>query len=299
MVTLSIILTMVTDSGFRLWSALAELFWPALIFTALAVFVKREKIFEDLRAAKYEMRINFLFHVINVFILAPLVLLTIVITENFVGKFEIALVPTTFWETLNGGVLLIITVFFGDLVGYLRHRIEHTRLLWPVHAVHHSDTHLTWLSFARVHPINQITTAIFDLSILLLLGFPDWAITGAFLFRHYYGMVIHADLPWTYGWLGHVFVSPAMHKWHHVKEGEAIGTNFSIVFAFIDKLFGTFYLPGPCTVETGVEEEMGSGLRNQLTYPLKVWQGWLDQIKDPSASAYSTENTGGRSHPAG
>ena len=285
MVALGIIYTMVADSGLRLWHAVAELLIPAIIFFMMAAVLKRKTLWDDLRAARSEMRINLLFHLINVAVLAPLVLLTIVLTERMVGKFGLNLVSNEAWEFLPDWLLLVVTVFLGDLVGYLRHRIEHHRWLWPVHAVHHSDTHLTWLSFARIHPINQVTTAIFDLALLMILGLPDWAITGAFLFRHYWGMLIHADLPWTFGWLGNIFVSPAMHHWHHVREGEAIGKNFSIVFAFIDRMFGTFYLPGPCTVETGVDDEMGEGLMGQLRHPLNVWRQWLDNLEPPMVEA--------------
>jgi sterol desaturase/sphingolipid hydroxylase (fatty acid hydroxylase superfamily) len=50
---------------------------------------------------------------------------------------------------------------------------------------------------------------------MFLLGFPSYAIIANNLVRHYYGYYVHADLPWTHGKLGKIFVSPAMHRWHH------------------------------------------------------------------------------------
>ena len=75
-----------------------------------------------------------------------------------------------------------------------------------------------------------------------------WAAVANSLVRNYYGYFIHADLPWTYGRLGKVFVSPSMHQWHHAKDIKYAGTNFATVFSIFDRVFGTFALPGPCTV---------------------------------------------------
>ena len=88
--------------------------------------------------------------------------------------------------------------------------------------------------------------------------------------RHYYGYFIHADLPWTYGKLSRIFVSPAMHHWHHAKEIRYAGTNFATVFSVFDIAFGT-YKGGICDVPVGIEDEMGAGVRGQMSYPFKIW----------------------------
>ena len=35
---------------------------------------------------------------------------------------------------------ILAAVAAGDLFGYWRHRAQHSRWLWPAHAIHHSDT---------------------------------------------------------------------------------------------------------------------------------------------------------------
>ncbi|MEM1401187.1 MAG: sterol desaturase family protein, partial [Pseudomonadota bacterium] len=155
----------------------------------------------------------------------------------------------------------------GDFTGYWRHRLEHSRFLWPSHAVHHSDTQMTWLSLERMHPINRLTTFMIDTSVLLILGVPTYAIVANNLVRHYYGYLIHADLPWTYGPLGRVFVSPAMHRWHHAADRQAFNTNYAVVFSLWDQWFGTYRVPGPCDGPLGVTDEMGPGATGQLGYP--------------------------------
>ena len=54
-------------------------------------------------------------------------------------------------------------------------------------------------------------------------------------------MLTHLDVSWRFGPLRYVFVSPAMHRWHHARGNTR--ANFAGMFAFIDFAFGTFSLP--------------------------------------------------------
>ena len=89
--------------------------------------------------------------------------------------------------------------------------------------------------------------------------------------RHYYGEFIHADLPWTYGPLGRLVVSPVMHRWHHARDVTGAGSNFATVFSVFDQFHGTYYVPGLCNVPLGVTDDMGKGTIGQLLYPFVAW----------------------------
>jgi len=173
-----------------------------------------------------------------------------------------------FWQNLNPLFVLLACIFCGDFVGYWRHRIEHFYLLWPFHAVHHSDERMTWSTLFRFHPVNRATTLFIDTSLLLLMGFPFWVVISNNLFRHYYGMWVHADVPWRYGFLSTIFVSPVMHRWHHVKSGQGCYSNYATVFSIFDRVFGTYYVPGVCDSPLGVDREWKKTLRSQLLEPL-------------------------------
>ena len=56
-------------------------------------------------------------------------------------------------------------------------------------------------------------------------------------------VVTHADVPWAWGPLKHVLVSPVYHHWHHSDAEDARDKNFVSHFPWIDLLFGTLYLP--------------------------------------------------------
>lgn len=239
---------------------------PALFFILLGLAVKRGQFLVDARRAAAESCLNLQIFVFNLLLVVPLIGLVGQAMFGFVRSNSLFLVPPTAWEGVPLALTVFLGIFIGDFVGYWRHRFEHSPLLWPSHAVHHSDTEMTWLSLARFHPINRLTTYLIDSGALLILGLPAEAVIANNLVRHYYGYFIHADLPWTYGPLGKVFVSPAMHRWHHAADREAFDTNYATVFSLFDSAFGTFRVPGPCTVPTGVIDDMGPGLAGQLGY---------------------------------
>jgi len=91
------------------------------------------------------------------------------------------------WANLPVPVMLLIVLFVGDFIGYWRHRLEHTPLLWPVHAVHHSDTHMTWLTEMRWHPLNLLSISGLGGGLMLMLGFPAYAVLFNGMARHNYG----------------------------------------------------------------------------------------------------------------
>jgi sterol desaturase/sphingolipid hydroxylase (fatty acid hydroxylase superfamily) len=174
------------------------------------------------------------------------------------------------WEGLPRWLVIVIAVFAGDFVAYWRHRFEHTAWLWPTHAIHHSDTAMTWTTGVRFHPLNRLSTALIDTTALALMGLPLEALVANNLIRHYYGLFIHTHLPWTYGWLGRVLVSPAMHRWHHIRDADGAGVNFATVFSVFDQAFGTYRIPGPCDVPLGVRDDIGHGALAQLLWPARV-----------------------------
>lgn len=256
-------------AGHALIVALHALALPLLVFAALAVVVKGRQAFGDARRALPESRTTLVLVGVNAVLVMPLIALASTAMHRLIDGNGLALLPAGSWHGLPTLLVIVVAIFVGDFVGYWRHRFEHCPLLWPAHAVHHSDTAMTWLALERFHPINRLTTFVIDNAVLLLLGMPDWAVVANNLVRHWYGFLIHADLPWTYGWLGRVFVSPAMHRWHHAADVRAFDTNYATVFSLFDQLFGTFRVPGPCDVALGVTDDMGVGAVGQLAYPFR------------------------------
>lgn len=268
---LDIITQTIFSAGLSLWDAGLTLLMAALFFCALAVLVKgKEAVAAGVRAAK-EIRVNLSLYFFDAVFVAPLIALLVEVVQRTVSGFGLIIVSPERWESVGIWGTALGAVFIGDFFSYWRHRLEHTRLLWPSHAIHHSDTEMTWLTLWRFHPINRATTGIIDIACLSLIGFPQWSITLVFAVRHYYGQFIHADVPWTFGPLRFLFVSPVMHRWHHSRDVDGAGSNFATVFSVFDQAFGTYHNPGLCTVPLGVRDNMGPGAIHQLVYPFVAW----------------------------
>jgi sterol desaturase/sphingolipid hydroxylase (fatty acid hydroxylase superfamily) len=247
------------------------LFYSAIWLCGLALLVKGKEAIAAGRKAAREIRMNLSILVLDVLFVAPVAAVLVRLVRLGVEHLPFQLIEVSVWEALPRGVTLFAVVFIGDFMSYWRHRLEHTRLLWPAHAIHHSDTEMTWLTLNRFHPIDRIVTATVDIAILALLGFPAWALVFNEIVRHYYGEFIHADFPWTYGPVGRIFVSPVMHRWHHARDVVGAGSNFATVFSIFDQAFRTYHVPGLCTVPLGVTDDIAPGVMGQLRFPLVTW----------------------------
>lgn len=262
---------MLFAAGRSLWLAAQILLLSALFFGFLAILLKGDEAYAAARRGMAQLRINLSLFALDVLFIAPIVVVLVQVLRRSVDWLGLAVVSPDRWSSLGTVGTVIAVVFLGDFGSYWRHRFEHTRWLWPAHAIHHSDTEMSWLTLQRFHPINRLTTAAIDIALLAMLGFPDWALVANQVLRHYYGEFIHADLPWTYGPLRVLFVSPAMHRWHHARDVVGSGSNFATVFSVFDRAFGTYHMPGPCNVPLGVTEDMGQGTMRQLLYPFVAW----------------------------
>ena len=167
---------------------------------------------------------------------------------------------------------VVEVLVLGDLIGYWSHRLFHGRELWPFHAVHHSSTQVDWLSSVRLHPLNDVVSRLLQSIPLLLLGFPAGILAGYLPFLTFYAILIHANVSWDFGPFRHLIASPAFHRWHHTSQAEGLDKNFAGLFPWIDRLFGTYYMPqGRQARAFGIlGGGVPDGLLAQLAYPFRA-----------------------------
>jgi len=162
-------------------------------------------------------------------------------------------------------------ILVGDFISYWTHRFLHGRRLWPFHAVHHSSLQVDWLSSVRVHPVNELVGKSTQAAGLLLLGFDTTLLAAYTPLLTLYAIFVHANVPWTYGPLRYVLVSPAFHRWHHTSQAEGLDRNFAGLLPLWDILFNTFYMPRGRRPEVfGITGgTVPEGLFAQLQYPFQ------------------------------
>ena len=274
--------------------AAAVLAISVLAFGVIAIIVKGREAFHAAQRAVAEVRLNLAFYFFDALFVAPVLSVMIAGIRSLISDYSLTVTGAAIWEAAGLPLTLFAVLFIGDFISYWRHRVEHTRWFWPAHVIHHSDTDMTWLTLSRFHPINRITTAAIDVSLLAILGFPTWALIANNLIRHYYGEFIHADLPWMYGRVGKIVVSPVMHRWHHARDVTGMGSNFATIFSIFDRGFGTYYVPGLCNVPLGVTDDQypGKGLVRHLLHPFVAWSKALMQAVRPVASPSQSEDVG-------
>lgn len=174
-------------------------------------------------------------------------------------------------STLPLVVQFVLGLLLLDLIGYWTHRAFHrVRRLWRFHAVHHSSARLDWLAAARAHPVNEIVSRIASGIPLVFLGF-DWKVFGAAApALTLYAVLLHADVPWSFGPLRFVIASPRFHRWHHTSADEGLDKNFAGLFPVWDLLFGTFYMPAHEPTKFGVGDPVPTNILGQLAYPFRA-----------------------------
>lgn len=169
------------------------------------------------------------------------------------------------------GAQVVLAILVADFVSYWCHRAFHGKELWSFHAIHHSSTDLDWLASARSHPVNEIVSAAVHAIVLVALGFRGSALAGALPLLTLYAILLHANVPWTFGPLRYVLASPAFHRWHHSAEQEGLDKNFAGLLPVWDLMFGTFHMPSDRTPQKFgvVGEHIPEGFFQQLLWPFR------------------------------
>ncbi len=163
------------------------------------------------------------------------------------------------------GLPLVVQMLVGllllDLLGaWLAHWVEHkTPLLWRLHLVHHSDTHVDTTSANRHHPGESVVRFAFTLVAVIVIGAPMWLV---FLYQavsvvlsqfNHANIALPKALDRALAW---VFVSPDMHKVHHHYVLPYTDSNYGNVFSVWDRLFGTFMDMDRAKLVYGIDTHM-------------------------------------------
>jgi lathosterol oxidase len=167
-------------------------------------------------------------------------------------------------------VELFLALFITDLFQYWAHRFFHSHhYLWRFHSIHHSTQNMDWLAGSRTHFIDIFFTRSVSYIPLYVLGFSTLTFNVYILFIAIHAVLIHANTRINFGFLKYIITTPQYHHWHHCEEPEHYGNNFAVVFPFIDKIFGTYYLPGNAWPKgTGlVDASFPKGFIKQTIFP--------------------------------
>jgi len=172
---------------------------------------------------------------------------------------------------------LLLAVIIFDLWMYYWHRISHlVPFLWRFHRMHHTDRQMDASTALRFHFGEIIISFIFRLPVVCLLGMSllefllyETLLQPVIIFHHSnvsFPKKLDSFLQWF-------LVTPNMHRVHHSDKAKETHSNFSSIFSFWDRLFGSFNkLADTKNIQYGLpqfENETSQTVVGMIKTPLK------------------------------
>ena len=136
----------------------------------------------------------------------------------------------------------LLMLLLADLTLYWTHRMFHAvPVLWRIHRLHHAAPEMNIANGGRIalseHFVNELAIL---LAYFAVFG-PDrpGVAVAVLVVRSVIDKLQHSELPWDYGVLGKVFVSPRFHRLHHSADRRDYDSHFADILVIWDYLFGT------------------------------------------------------------
>lgn len=157
-------------------------------------------------------------------------------------------IPLTWWSWA-------LAILVADFSYYWMHRWEHeVRILWAIHAVHHSSPEYNLTTSLRLAWIEGLVEWVFFVP-MILIGFDAVQAIAALSIVVLYQTWIHTERVGKLGWLDRVFNTPSVHRVHHGSNRKYLDRNYGGVLMLWDRVFGTYQAE---------EEKVVYGLTEQL-----------------------------------
>lgn len=174
------------------------------------------------------------------------------------------LADTSAW--IAAPLLYFAMTFFN----YWNHRLLHTRLLWRLHAVHHSAHEFTVLNATRVSPM-EVAVVTFSQAIpAAILGASPDALMAASLIASFEILWTHSNVR-GFEWMERIGLSsPRAHTIHHARDSRYHDHNFGDLVLLWDQIFGTYMdsRSAPEGLAMGVDD---AGEGYESARPLRDW----------------------------
>lgn len=134
-----------------------------------------------------------------------------------------------------------LTFLLYDFAIYLWHVLNHhNEFFWRFHKVHHSDKSYNVTTGFRFHVLDLMIEIPFKCLFVILMGVDAHIILAMeaiqlvfILFHHANLRIPHEDA------LSRWIITPSLHRTHHSASRKEHDSNYGIVFAVWDRLFGT------------------------------------------------------------
>jgi sterol desaturase/sphingolipid hydroxylase (fatty acid hydroxylase superfamily) len=187
------------------------------------------------------------------------------------------------WPSVTDGPIMgfVLYLVLFDFVNYWLHRAQHQlNWWWALHAVHHSQRHMTQWSDNRNHLLDDLLRAVIWVVVAQLVGIAPSQFVAVVALTQLSENFQHGNLRLSFGRIGErLWVSPRFHRLHHAiglgheslnSEGQTVlgGHNFGVLLPCWDMLFRT------ANFDTTFE---ATGIRDQVTEGRDYGKGFISQ----------------------
>ncbi len=166
----------------------------------------------------------------------------------------------------------VIALVVGDFLRFIVHFATHqSKLLWPVHLLHHSAKEVSLTSAFRSGYLEEVFLIAFCLLPLHLLKIDSHMIELCFIFFGLHGYFLHSNIRFKMPKPLRFIACPHFHHWHHerrlLKSG---GQNYGATFTWWDMMIGKYVFPAETPSDYGLygDEEIEGNFLGQFFYPL-------------------------------
>lgn len=144
-------------------------------------------------------------------------------------------------EIGNHPIKWLLTFLLYDLAIYAWHVISHHSIfLWRFHKVHHSDKSFNTSTGFRFHVFDLFLEILYKCLFVIIIGVKADLVLAIesvqlfFIFFHHSNITFENEKK-----LSQFIITPDLHRVHHSTLRSEHDSNYGIVLAFWDKLFGT------------------------------------------------------------
>lgn len=184
-------------------------------------------------------------------------------TEGYFGNGLLNAIPS---PVLKG----VLSFLLLDLLLYLWHKACHSfDSLWLFHRVHHNDPYINVSTAFRIHLVELMVTSILKAAYIILLGIDKTVVLAYEAVYPFFVMFHHANISFRgEALLGHLVITPYLHRAHHSKERKEHDSNYGAIFSLWDRLLGTMILVEPA--EIGIKGDSPQTLWGLIKFGFKA-----------------------------
>lgn len=141
----------------------------------------------------------------------------------------------------DGPIKWILAFAFFDLAIYVWHYYSHKfEPLWRFHKIHHSDKSFNVSTGFRFHVFDLLLEIVYKCVFVVIIGVNAYLVLSIEIIELFFIFFHHANIKVkNEDIVSQYIITPSLHRTHHSKVRSEHDSNYGIVLAFWDRIFGT------------------------------------------------------------